>query len=340
MHPTPLVHTTRGYLPDSRFIENVHYGSVAVVDLAGNLVHGAGDPHQPIFTRSTIKPFQALPFLLDDGPATLGLTEEELALMCASHSGEERHVAGAASLLAKAGFGEQHLRCGCHVPMHYEVMGRTPPADARWNQLHHNCSGKHSGFLAYCRLHGHAPDDYIAPAHPLQQRIRSILAALAGLQESDLPMGLDGCSAPNYALPLSRLAHLFARLAQGRRDPQYGAAMGDLFDAMTRHPGMVSGENRSDVFYMEAGGGDWVAKVGADGVQLIGIRSLGIGIAVKIVDGNNKAAQTAAVSALRQLGLLDSRGEELIRRYAVQPILNAAGRHAGDIEAVFSLRKY
>jgi L-asparaginase II len=339
MKPIPLVQTTRGYLPDSVHIENIHLGSVAVVDVTGKLLWQAGDPHYPVFTRSTIKPFQALPFLLDDGPAKLGLRQEEIALMCASHNGEDKHLEVVRGLLGKSGYEERHLQCGCHAPMFYEATGQTPPTEGRWNQLHHNCSGKHSGFLAWCRLHDVSPEGYVDPAHPLQQRIRATMAELAGCRESDLPMGLDGCSAPNYALPLAGLAHLYARLAQGGNDPRYGAAMGDLRDAMMAYPDLVSGENRSDLFYMRYGKGDWVTKVGADGVQLIGIRSLGIGIAVKIVDGNNRVAQVATVAALSQLGLLGEEGAELQERYGRLALINARGLHAGNIEPAFLLQK-
>jgi L-asparaginase II len=339
MKAIPLVHTTRGYLPGSYHVENVHFGSIAVVDAAGRLLWQAGDAQYPVFTRSTIKPFQALPFLMDGGLDKMGLTPDELALMCASHNGEEKHLGVTRSLLEKSGFEERHLLCGCHAPMVYEALGKVPPPDGQWSQLHHNCSGKHSGFLAWCRLHDIDPAGYVEPSHPLQQRIRAVMADLAQCSESDLPMGLDGCSAPNYALPLSRLAHLYARLAQGSNDPHYGAAMGDLRDAMIARPDLVSGENRSDLYYMQSGQGDWVSKVGADGVQLVGVRSLGIGIAVKIIDGNNRVAQTAMVEALSQLGLLGDGASVLRERYGRPAIMNAAGLHAGNIEPVFSLQR-
>ncbi|NEX59596.1 asparaginase [Noviherbaspirillum galbum] len=348
MQAIPLVHTTRGYLSNGAVgsadegavhVENVHLGSAVVVDIRGNILWQAGDPHYPVFTRSTLKPFQALPFMLDDGPARLGLDPAELALMCASHNAEDKHIAVVRGLLGKAGCDETHLQCGCHAPMFYEALGKTPPADGKWSQVHHNCSGKHAGFLAWCRLHDVSFADYVDPAHPLQQRIRSMLSDLTGLEQKDLPMGMDGCSAPNFAMPLSRLAWLYARLAQGSNDAKYGAAMGDLRDAMVARPDLVSGENRSDLYYMQAGGGDWVTKVGADGVQLIGIRSRGIGIAVKIVDGNNRAAQTATVSALSQLGLLQGEGRALLERYGRIPLINAAGRNVGDVEATYSLEK-
>jgi L-asparaginase II len=339
MHHAPLVATTRGYPASGNVIENVHAGSVAVVDTAGRLLFSSGDPGYMTFTRSALKPFQALPFVLSDGPARLGLTQDEMALLCASHSGEEKHLDGVRAILAKIGLDPGHLECGCGAPLYYDAVNLPAPAGARWTPLHHNCSGKHSGFLAWCRLHGAPTAGYVDPGHPLQRAVRATLADAVGLPPDRLPTGIDGCSAPNYAMPLSRLAHLYARLAQGARDERLGGAMGILFDAMTGRPDLVSGEARSDLALMTAGGGDWVTKIGADAVQAIGVRSAGIGIAIKIADGASRALHTATYSVLDQLGLLDARARAELERYRQPPILNARGTVAGDIRAVFTLQR-
>ncbi|MFL6672600.1 MAG: asparaginase [Massilia sp.] len=339
MQPVPLVATTRGYPASGNVIENVHTGSVAVVDSAGRLLFSSGDPDYMTFTRSALKPFQALPFILSDGPARYGLTRDEVALLCASHSGEEKHLAGVRSILGKIGLGQDQLECGCAVPLYYDAVNLPPPAGRRWTPLHHNCSGKHSGFLAWCRLHGAPTAGYVDPAHPLQQAVRATLAEAVRMSPADLPTGIDGCSAPNYAMPLSRLAHLYARLAQGGRDERLGGAMGILCDAMTGRPDMVSGEARSDLALMTAGAGDWVTKIGADAVQAIGVRSAGIGIAIKIADGASRALHTATYSVLDQLGLLDAHARSTLERYRQPPILNARGAVAGDIRPLFTLQR-
>lgn len=337
-HAEPLVETTRGY-PDSGFVtENVHMGSVAVVDTSGKLIWWAGDPAMRIFTRSALKPFQALPFVLSDGPARLGLSSAELALLCASHSAEEVHLRAITAILDKCGMEEAQLECGCHVPLYYDAMQVAVPQNRRWRPIHHNCSGKHAGFLAWCRLHEVSSAAYVDPAHPLQQAIRDTLGALAGIPGDTLARGMDGCSAPNYAMPLSSLAYLYARLAQGKADPALGAAMGDLWTAMTSHPQLVSGQGRSDLAYMSAGDGDWVTKVGADAVQTIGIHSAGLGIAIKIADGATRALPVATVSVLDQLGLLDERRRSRLAAYLQPSINNARGRITGDIRACFRLR--
>lgn len=339
MQPIPLVASTRGYPDSGNVTENVHMGSVAVVDAGGRLLWAAGDPHYMSFTRSALKPFQALPFMLDGGADRFGLTSAELALLCASHSAEEKHVRTVRAILGKIGMDDTDLECGCHAPLYYDSVGLPIPQDRRWSAVHHNCSGKHSGFLAWCRLHDVPAAGYIAPAHPLQQAIRARLGHLAGMPETAMPIGMDGCSAPNYALPLSRLAHMFARLAQGPADPEYGAAMGGLFDAMTGHPDLVSGQARCDLAYMAAGAGDWVAKVGADAVQTIGVRSAKLGIAIKIADGAKHSLQTAVYSVLDQLGLLDGGRRSLLEQYR-QPLLkNARGTVVGDMRPLFTLRR-
>lgn len=339
MQAIPLVATTRGYPDSGHVTENVHWGSIAVVDTRGRLLWSAGDPDYPTFTRSALKPFQALPFILSDGPARFGLTQDEVALLCASHSGEDIHLAGVRAILDKIGLDPGHLECGCALPLHYEFTGEKPPQDAEWTPLHHNCSGKHSGFLAWCRLHDAPTADYVGRGHPLQQAIRATLADTVGLPADGMPTGLDGCSAPNYALPLSSLAHLYARLAHGSNDPRLGGAMGILGEAMTARPDMVSGQERTDLHWMTAGGGDWVAKIGADAVQAIGVRSAGIGIAIKIADGNSRALHPAVYAVLDQLGLLDAGRRAALERYRQPQIRNARGAVAGDIRPLFTLER-
>jgi L-asparaginase II len=338
MQAVPLVETTRGYPASGYVVENVHLGSVAVVDAAGRLIWSAGNPDAMVFTRSALKPFQALPFVLADGPARFGLTSAELALLCASHSGEDKHLRAVHSILGKIGLDENYLECGCHPPLYYDSVGKPVPQERKWRAIHHNCSGKHSGFLAWCRLHDAPTAGYIDPGHAVQQSIRATLGELSGIPGDQLPTGMDGCSAPNYALPLSRLAHMFARLAQGKADPVHGAAMGDLFDAMSTHPDLVSGEARCDLAYMNAGRGDWVSKIGADAVQTVGIRSAGLGIAIKIADGAKQGLQTVTYSVLDQLGVLDSTQRALLDHYRNPVLKNARGSVVGDIRAVFQLR--
>jgi L-asparaginase II len=321
----PLAVTTRGGR-----VEGVHYGSIAVVDVDGKLVAGIGDPDSLNFTRSSLKPLQAYPFVQDGGIARFGFTTRELALMCASHSGEPMHVEVVSRILERIGAAPSDLQCGCHPPMFYSATGKAPPEGGQWSPLQHNCSGKHSGFLAYCRLHGLPLGNYLDPEAPLQQRIREAVHGL--LCPADMAMGIDGCSAPNYALPLTSLALAFCRLGQGGT-PELDA----IGNAMRAHPELVSGTSRFDLALMTTGAGDWVSKSGAQGMQAIGIRSRGLGIAVRLADGNPGALRTATVAVLQALGVLERIDGTPLAPLVPGPIRNYRGTTVGDVRAAFKL---
>ena len=329
----PLVEVLRGGI-----VESVHYGAVAVVDRAGRLLFAAGDPEVVTYTRSSLKPLQALPFVAAGGLERYKLTTQETALLCASHSGEARHVEAAASILAKAGNDASDLQCGTHPPVHYEVRGEIPPPPP-YSPLSHNCSGKHSGMLAHCAACDYGKHDYLAMEHPLQREIRSAVAAMTGVPEGALHAGIDGCSAPNYAMPLARLALAFARLASSDVDPAYGRSPRQLADAMTTAPEMVSGEGRSDLALSRAGRGDWVCKIGAEAVQAIGIRSRGWGIAIKVADGGRRALLPATIAALEQAGLVDAPARDVLAPLATPTLRNYRGLAVGQERPVVVLDK-
>ena len=321
-----------------RVIESVHFGSVAVVDRRGILLSGAGDPGFLTMTRSALKPFQAMPFVAAGGVERFGYSTAQVALMCASHSGEPRHVEAVADMLARAGNAPDDLQCGTHAPGYYERRGEVPPPPP-YSPLAHNCSGKHSGMLAYCVHCGLPKESYLACEHPLQQAIRRAVARFAATPEADLAVAIDGCSAPNYAVPLERLALAFARLATREEDADYGRAPRVLADAMTAHPEMVSGEGRSDLALMRAGRGDWLAKIGAEGVQAIGLRGAGVGIAIKVADGNKRALRPVIVSVLEQLGLMDPDRRAELQEWIAPVIRNYRGIATGRIESTVVLDK-
>jgi L-asparaginase II len=329
----PLAEETRGPA-----VESVHFGSVAVVDRDGRLLYSAGDPHAVTFTRSALKPLQALPFVAAGGPRHFGFSLAQTALLCASHSGEPRHVEAVADMLARAGLSSADLQCGTHVPGFYDATG-TFPAPPPYSTLQHNCSGKHAGMLAWCVQCGQPTGEYLAYDHPLQQAIRGAVSAFAGVDRSRLVAGIDGCSAPNYALPLSGLARAFARLASADVDPEFGHAPGEVARAMTTHPEMVSGQARSDLALMTAGRGDWVTKIGAEGVQAIGVRSHGLGIAVKVADGAKRALYPAIVDVLGQLGLVDAAAREALRPWGRGEVRNYRGLATGEVRSVVVLDK-
>jgi L-asparaginase II len=335
MQHVSLIELTRGGT-----LENQHFGSVAVVNTAGKLVAQAGDPNWLTFTRSTLKALQALPFMEANGPQHFGFSTAQVAMLCASHNGEDMHATQAGDMLGKAGLGTRALRCGCHVPLRFTFFEQSAPPGAVFDELHNNCSGKHAGFLAHCVQHGLPLEDYIAPAHPLQQAIRRDVARAVGMDADAMPMGIDGCSAPNYAMPLARLAYGYARLASGSRDSEFGNSFAQLSEAMTSHPELVSGTGRNDLAFMQAGGGDWVSKVGADGVQVVGSKSRGEAFAIKIIDANKPALFAASVAVMDQLGWLNGVQREALQPWRAQPLINARGVQVGERLPVFKLQTH
>ena len=330
----PLAEVLRGTA-----VESTHFGAVAVVDRSGAVLRAAGDPYTLVYTRSSLKPLQALPFTAHGGVERFGFSKAQVALMCASHSGEPRHVDAVADMLARCGRSAADLQCGTHAPGFYEARGELPPPPP-YSTLSHNCSGKHSGMLAYCVQHGHRVGDYLAFDHPLQQSIRSAVSTFTGVAEDRLVAGIDGCSAPNYAVPLASLATAFARLATAEVDADYGMAPRVLADAMMAHPEMVSGEFRSDLALMQAGRGDWVTKIGAEGVQAIGIRSQGLGIAIKVADGQKRGLYPAIVAVLEALGLVDAAARQVLEPWGRRTVTNYRGLATGEIRPAVVLGAY
>ena len=325
----PLIASTRGYASGG-CVECVHYGSIAVVDIDGRVLASAGDPDALNFARSTLKPIQALPFVEDGGMARFGFGSQELAVFCSSHSGESVHTAIVRSVLQRIGARVRDLQCGCHPPRYFAATESATPAGLRISALHHNCSGKHSGFLAYCRMHGHRLDTYLDPEAPLQVRIRNTVQALS--PDQTIVAGIDGCSAPNFALPLRRLARAYCQIACSEV-PSLRA----LHFAMTRHPDLVSGTGRTDLALMRTGAGDWVSKIGAGGLQAIGVRSRALGIAVRIASGDAPALHAATAEVLHQIGLLDEPARTELAASFRPRLRNARGLATGQLLPLFRL---
>ena len=323
----PIAVSTRG-----GHVENVYYGSVAVVDRDGQLIAHAGDVDFPIFTRSALKPLQALPLVANPRFAEYGLTAKEIALLCSSHNGEPMHAETAGRLLAKIGLTDADLQCGSHAPYWYQWNNQKPEEGKRWSSLFHNCSGKHSGMLLHAKLLAAASETYLDRSSAVQQHIRDAVAyACAEDDPAAMAWGIDGCSAPNFAVPLRGLARAFAWLSRVDDDARYGSAPRTLFESMAAHPEMVSGEGRNDLALATAGGGDWATKVGAEGVQTLASRSRGIGIAAKVSDGNGRALMVAFCGVLEQLGMLDDEARSVLAPWSTVAIKSVRGIEVGQL---------
>lgn len=334
MQFVPLMEVTRGGM-----VECQHWGAVAVVNRDGRVLARVGDPYAVTFTRSTIKAFQALPFMQSGGARALGWGPADLALLCASHNGEPMHVEQVDHMLGTVNLTYKALRCGCHVPMFAALglPGLQLPAGFVADERHNNCSGKHAGFVAHCVQQGWPLEDHLAPGHPLQTAVRERVAQAVGLEPEQMAMGTDGCSAPNYAMPLAHLARGYARLAGGAPDTDLHESLTALADAMVARPELGSGTGRHDQDFMRIGRGDWVSKTGADGVQTVGSRSRGEAFALKIMDGNMVAQVAAAVEVMDQLGWLDDAQRDALAPRRSARIMNARGIEVGGRRPVFRL---
>ncbi len=315
--------------------ESWHFGAAAVATPAGRLVAQAGDPELATYVRSAAKPFQILPLLLAGGVERFGLVPEDLALICASHGGRPEHADRAARLLERGGFDVSDLLCGAHAPFDrdaardLERRGEPPTA------IHNNCSGKHAGMLLACRLLGFPVADYIDPAHLLERRILAHVAALAGVEESAIGIGIDGCSVPAFYMTLSAAARAYAALADpiGAGVPDdVAAALGAVAAAMGTAPEMVAGPGRFTTRLIAATAGRVIGKEGAEGFYAMAVRSpFPLGFAFKLADGGERGRDGVALELLRQMGALS--GEELggLEELIRPEVRNVRGIPVGEV---------
>lgn len=321
-------------------VESVHRGAVAVATGDRTLFTlGPVEAPELVFPRSALKPFQALPLLEEGLDLRFGLDAREIALTTASHGGDEQHVEVARSLLRKSGLPQSALLCGSHAPMDAAAARRLVRAGAPFDELHHNCSGKHLGMLMVARHLGAPLATYIDPTHPLQVRIRDRLAQFAGLTPADLAVGIDGCSAPAFALPLLPLARAMARFADPTGLPEVTArAARRLFDAATAQPHFVSGARRIELAIARAHGVRTFAKIGAEGVLALAIRPPrpdlpAVGIAIKVEDGAERGYFQPALALLRWLGFDPPADPAELPKDAHSIVKNYRGLEVGKIEA-------
>jgi L-asparaginase II len=302
----PLAAVWRGEL-----VESVHRGRVAVFDPGGDELEALGDTEAYVYLRSSAKPFQALPLVLSGTADDFGLTDEELAVACASHNAEEPHLAAAGSILEKAGLSEDDLQSGAHPPMYGPAAAELVRNGDEPRPIHGNCSGKHAGMLAVCVHEGYETLDYRAPGHPLQRRILGLIAEVCGLPEDEILVAGDNCGVPAFALPLRSFATGLARIATGDELPDRlaGAAL-RIRDAMRSHPFMVAGTGRFDTELM--GRTHLLVKGGAEAVLAVGDPE-GWGMALKISDGADRAVRPAALAALANMGVRVGEGEAIVR---------------------------
>ncbi|HYN63333.1 MAG TPA: asparaginase [Candidatus Limnocylindrales bacterium] len=345
--PPVLVEVTRGDRVESR-----HRGSLAVVSASGKSVAILGDPHTFTFIRSSAKPFQLAPFVASGRFDAYNFPSpvESLAIMAASHAGEDRHARTVQALLRAGGLTRDVLACGTHPPFDRETAERLLRDGEPPSELRHNCSGKHAGMALHAKAAGWPVESYWQADHPIQQLALDTVATLADVPRGEVVCATDGCGVVSFGLPLDRLALAFARLADpsGVADATLRSALERIRDAMMAHPELVGGERRQlDTAVMRAAPSRLVSKGGAEGVQAVGLLAGGhgrgrgaLGLAIKVEDGDaaRRARSVSMISALAQLGALDEAtiGERLAA-FAAPPIVDPRGDPSGEARAAFRL---
>ncbi|HTV35646.1 MAG TPA: asparaginase [Xanthobacteraceae bacterium] len=327
-----LVEVLRGGLVESR-----HCGAVAVVDAAGASVLAIGDVAVPVFPRSAIKALQALPLVESGAADRYGFGDEELALACASHSGEPAHVAGVERMLVKAGLETSALACGTHWPINQPAAYALAKTGAP-SALHNNCSGKHAGFLCLACATGIDHSGYWRPEHPVQRQVRGVLEDLTGAVLGPDRCAIDGCSVPTWAIPLANLAHAFAKFGSGHGlSRERAGAAARLRAACAQKPWYVAGTGRFCTEIMQLLGARAFVKTGAEGVFCGALPELGFGIAVKCDDGAGRAAETIMAAVIARLLPLEPTERAAFTRF-VHPVLrNWNGIEVGALRVTHAL---
>lgn len=301
-----LIEVTRGPLAESW-----HRGAIAVASTSGAMALQLGDVAQPIYPRSSIKALQALPLIETGAADRFGYGPQEIALACASHTGTESHTRLAAAMLERIGLTEQALGCGAHMPLGGAAAKALNESHCEPTQLHNNCSGKHAGMLATALHLGEPTDGYWEVDHPVQQRVLDVLVDMSGVALGPEVLGFDGCSVPNWAMPLSALARMFARFVTGEGlTPERRVAVQRILAACWKHPELIAGRGCADTVVMRELPGQVFMKTGAEGVYCGGFAELGLGFALKIDDGAKRAAAGTTMALVEKfypaaLGLLN-----------------------------------
>jgi L-asparaginase II len=328
-----LVEATRGEMVESRY-----RGAVAIIDSAGKIRHAIGAIDRPVFARSAIKPLQALPLVESGAADRYGLGDAELSLACASHQGQPIHIEMVTRWLDRIGLGPDDLECGAHLPTDVPSSQALIRAGDAPTALHNNCSGKHTGFLCTAQCLGEPIRGYIEAEHPVQRRIAKVLEDMTGLDLSRAPRGRDGCGIPVIGIPLRGMAYAFARMADphGLPDGRREAAT-RLLDAMAAEPVMIDGTAGLANAVMSVAGATVRLKPGAEGVFCAALPGLGLGVALKIEDGTQRAAQLAMMVVLDRLGCFDESQRMALHPYLAPRIRNVAGVDVGTVRAAAAL---
>ncbi|OZM56970.1 L-asparaginase [Lottiidibacillus patelloidae] len=324
------------------YLESAHDIHVAVVDNTGKLLYSYGDPNRLTFPRSSMKPFQTVPVIETGTARKYQFGAKELALFCASHAGEDYHRRAVLEVLKKVDLKESDLQCGYHIPFHHASYVELLKSGKDLSERYSNCSGKHSGMLATVVHMKEDIETYRLPEHPVQKRILQSISDICNVDMEKIELSVDGCGVPVHRVPLYNAALGYAKLVkpEGTVSSKRAQSLKTIRDAMMQLPEMVAGTDRFDTDVMRSSKGNIVSKVGAEAVQCVGVLDRGIGIAVKIEDGSQRAETVAMMEVLKQLGIGDETFYAKMRNYTLAPVLNMRKEKIGVVKANFTLKKH
>jgi L-asparaginase II len=310
-------------------VESRHRVHVAIVGADDTLVATAHDPSLVSSWRSCAKPFQVMPLVESGGFDAIHWGDDQLALSVASHGGEPEHVALAQRMLEDIGLEEGDLACGPHDPLSSRGVKLLRESGARLTRLHNNCSGKHSAMLARAHTAGWPTYGYERRDHPVQRCCLETIATWSGLDEKAIGQAVDGCGVVAVALPLENMARAWSRLARAVRDGDEVPSR--IVHAMRTRPFLIGGTDRFDSVLIEETDGRAVAKVGAEGVHSVAVPEQGIGFAVKVDDGAQRAQFPAVIRILQMLDVLSAVLPPRLEEYLRRPVRNTRGEVVGEI---------
>jgi len=321
-------------------VESIHKGYICVTDSQKKIIYSIGDPNTKVYFRSSAKPIQAVAIVNSGAMEKFGITLQELAIICSSHSGEDFHREAVDSILKKVGLSEENLGCGVANPYNQDMINQLIKKGERPSQLYNCCSGKHAGMLALCRYYDFPVAGYNEPDHPVQQLILKTFAELLECETDEIITGIDGCDVPTIMITLHHASYLYSLLAHGSNGTgKYKDAFGIVQKAMVSYPRMINGDKEFCTDLITHSGGKVIGKVGAEGIYCVAVPEKRLGICIKISDGNERGVYPVTMHILNQLGILGDEAMEKLKIWAYPPVKNHKGRIIGYTVPVFDINK-
>lgn len=326
-------------LTRSGYVESIHYGYICVVDSTGKILKEIGDSNTKIYFRSSAKPIQAVEAVECGATERFGFTKKEISIMCSSHSGQMMHQDTVSEMLSKIGEAANILKCGTMTPYNTEEAKRLYINNEEPTVLHCSCSAKHAGMITLAKYRNYSIEDYTKIEHPVQQEILDTVSYFVDYKKEDIVLGVDGCGAPIYLLPIYNIALSYARMMDSAKNEnsKYHKSCKTIVESMTEHPEMVAGDKEFCTELMSGANGKLIGKVGCEAVYCVGIKDKGIGICVKIIDGNERAVYPVVMQLLKELNVLDNKELQTLKKWDKVELRNNLDETIGEITSSYQL---